>query len=86
MIKKFLDGTLTALAYGIATLVGVVLAAATFVWHFIPKRDRERQAREKQAADQKAAAVAPQVAAIQQAADGQRAQDSVALANELLKE
>lgn len=97
MIRKFVDSTLTAIAYGIATLVGVALAVAAFVWHFIPKRDKER----KQEAARKAAEIKAEIqkahearatetkfviTEIEKKADGQRAQDSVALANDLLKE
>lgn len=97
MIKKFLDGTLTALAYGIATLVGVALAAAAFVWHFIPKRDKERKqeaarkaaeikAEIQKAHEARAAETEVAVKAIEKKAEDARSADSVALANDLLKE
>lgn len=101
MIRKILDSTLTAIAIAISLVVGVLIAAATFVWHFIPKRDRERRAAEQQEAGRRAEAIkaeiqkakeqrasdaAKSIAAVEQKAEAAKAQDSVALANDLLKE
>jgi hypothetical protein len=101
MIRKILDSTLTAIAITISLVVGVLIAAATFVWHFIPKRDRERKAAEQQEADRRAAEIkeilkrehekraadaAKSIAAVGKKAEEQKSQDSVAMANKLLEE
>jgi hypothetical protein len=101
MFKRALESILTGLSFLIATLVGALFAVFMFVTYFIPKRDKDRRAAEQKEADRRAneikeilkkehekraADAAKSIAAVEQKAEAAKAQDSVALANELLAE
>jgi hypothetical protein len=99
MFKRALESILTGLSFLIATLVGALFSVFMFVTYFIPKRDKDRRAAEqadrraneikeipKKEHEKRAADAAKSIAAVEQKAEAAKAQDSVALANDLLKE
>ena len=101
MLKRLGQSILSGLSFVVALIVGIALAAASILWYFVPKRDKARRDAEQQEADRRAAAikveiqkahearaqaVETKVAEIEKKADAQKTQDSVALANDLLKE
>jgi len=101
LVKSIWASMATGFAYVLTALVGMVLAAASILWYFVPKREKARRDAEQQEADRRAAAIKAEiqkahearaqavevkVAEVKDRADAQKAQDSVALANALLKE
>lgn len=101
MFKRTLDKLLSGAAFALALLAGILLAALSFFWFSVPKaRKDEREKLEKEADarvetvkqeiakahEARAAKVDQEIAQVKDRADAQKAQDSVALANDLLKE
>lgn len=95
-MKKILSAIGNAIMVAVLVVIGALLAAASFVWYLIPKWQREEKAEtDKRVAALKAsladahakreAAVVAKVAEIEKKADEAKVQDSVDLANEIIK-
>jgi biopolymer transport protein ExbB/TolQ len=79
----------------LATVIGIVVTVAAFLFYFIPKRDWARRdeaqkkfaetlAEEQRATDARAKTTAAQLAEIEKKADAALRADSVDLANEII--
>lgn len=100
MIDRLWDGMKSILAFAVALMLGVLVTAAAFFFKILPDRERKRKLADiearmhaeglrvsiQKAHDARAAATTQKVAEIDKQASAQKAQDSVALANALLKE
>ena len=100
MIRGLWASLKSILALVLAVIMAVLVTAAAFFFKILPDRERQKRAEDAEArrrADaikaeiqranaQRARETEVAVAAIEKKADEQRAQDSVALANDLLKE
>jgi hypothetical protein len=101
MLKRLGESILTGASILIALLVGAALAVLSFLWYFVPKKERQWRAAENAEAARRAAEIkveiqkahearkaetAVKVAEVEKKAEEQKAQDSVALANAMLKD
>lgn len=101
MLKRTLDKLLSGVAFALAMLAGILLAAFSFFWFLIPKAKKEEREKIDAEANERVETVKREIAkahavraeqvkfvidGIEKKAEAQKAQDSVALANELLKE
>lgn len=95
MFRRFADSILTAVAIVFAAVVGIIVSTLVFILKIIPKRDeqarRDAEARlvEAQAALAAKSAVratdtATKIDNIEKTAAGQKAEDSVDLANRFI--
>ena len=88
MLKRLGESILRTVTFVIVFVLGVALAVATFIWHFIPKRERAWRAAENAEAAKRVAeikaAVQTKVEAIEKKAEVDKATDSVEIANEII--
>lgn len=97
MFRRSIDSVMTFLAILVAAIVGIALAIFSFATVILPKRDaKARKEADQRANEMKKAAEAAQakradeakfvIADIEKKAEETKKQDSVALANDLLKD
>lgn len=97
MIKQALKSIGESLLFVGCLLIGILLAAASFVWYFIPKWKKEEEAdtarrfeRIKAAVKESHAArateTAVKIAEVEKKADAHKAADTVDLANQFILE
>ena len=100
MLKRLGESIIGTLSFVVVFIAGLVLAVLSFLWYFVPKKEREWRAAEDAEASKRAAKIKQTIAAaqenraaetqvkvaeIEKKADEAKAQDSVDLANEILK-
>ena len=94
-LKKAVSAVAEGVFIVLAVAIGGLLAAAAFIWHFIPKWKRE-EARDtaakvagmkavvREAHETRVAETAGKIAEVEKKADEQKAADTVDLANDLI--
>lgn len=100
MLKRLGESILGTLSFVCVFVLGVILAALSFLWYFVPKKEREWKAAEDAEAAKRVAEIKQTIAAaheeravetqakvaeIEKKAEADQAKDSVDVANELLK-
>lgn len=100
MLKRLGESILGTISFVLVFIAGLVLAVLSFLWYFVPKKEREWRAAEDAAAAKRVAEIKQTIAAaheeravetqakvaeIEKKAEADQAKDSVDLANEILK-
>lgn len=100
MFRRIGESILGTVSFVIVLVLGLILAMLSFFWYFIPKREREWRAIEAEEAAKRVAAIKAALAkaheartdetvkaveVIEKKAEDRKSQDSVDIANEILK-
>ena len=100
MLKRLGESILGTLSFVFVFIAGLILAVLSFLWYFVPKKEREwRAAEDAEAAkrvaeikqtiakahEERAVETQAKVTEIEKKAEDQKTRDSVDIANELLK-
>jgi hypothetical protein len=95
MIKTALKSIGESISFVVCLILGILLAAGTFVWYFIPKWKKEEEADTarrfekiratvKEAHELRATETAQKVSEVEKKASEQKMQDAVELANQFI--
>ena len=97
MLKRLGESILGTLSFVFVFIAGLILAVLSFLWYFVPKKEREwRAAEDAEAAkrvaeiiakahEERAVETQAKVTEIEKKAEAAKSADSVDIANELLK-
>ena len=100
MLKRLGESILGTLSFVFVFIAGLILAVLSFLWYFVPKKEREwRAAEDAEAAkrvaeikqtiakahEERAVETQAKVTEIEKKAEADKTRDSVDIANELLK-